>query len=92
MIAKHIQITGKVQGVFFRKSAKQKANELDIFGWVKNIVDNKVEIVAQGSEENINKFIIWCRQGPSNAEVKNIQIEEEEINMDLKKFTILHAD
>lgn len=92
LIAKHLLISGKVHGVFFRKTTKHKAHELNIYGWVKNTADKKVEIVAQGNEESIDKFISWCKEGPSHAEVNNVQVEEEVINQDLKDFSIVYAD
>lgn len=92
MIARHIIITGKVQGVFFRKNTRQKANEFNIYGWVKNTVNDRVEIFAQGNEEDLNKFVSWCKQGPSKAEVKNIQVKEKETNNNLKGFSILYED
>ena len=92
MIARHIVISGKVQGVFFRKNTKQKADNLDISGWVKNADDDKVEIFAQGSEENINSFINWCKHGPPKAEVKNIQVQEKKVNNTLNEFSIVYED
>jgi acylphosphatase len=92
LTTKHIIVSGKVQGVFFRKHTKQKAMELKIHGWVKNTRDGKVEIFAQGNEENLNTFIDWCKQGPTKAIVENIQVTEKETNNNLKGFSILHED
>ncbi len=92
LIAKHIIVEGKVQGVFFRKNTKQKAAELDINGWVKNTADDKVEIFAQGNEENLNKFISWCKQGPQKATVEDIKVTEEPAENNLKGFSILYED
>ena len=90
--AKHIIVEGKVQGVFFRKNTRQKANELNILGWVKNTKDDKVEILANGDEENLNQFINWCKQGPPKAEVKNLRVEEITIEQELKEFSIVYED
>lgn len=92
MIARHIVVSGKVQGVFFRKNIKQKAGKLNVSGWVKNTNDDKVEIFAQGSEENIDSFINWCKHGPPKAEVRNIQVQEKEINNTLNEFSIVYED
>ena len=92
LTAKHITISGKVQGVFFRKNAKQKAIELKIDGWVKNTYDDKVEIFAQGNHENLNTFIDWCKQGPPKAIVENIQVTEKQTDNNLKGFSILYED
>ena len=90
--AKNIIVSGRVQGVFFRKNTKQKATELNVDGWVKNTYDDKVEIFAQGNEENLNKFIDWCKQGPQKATVENIQVTEEHTVNNLKGFSILYED
>lgn len=90
--AKHIIVSGRVQGVFFRKNTKQKATEFNVAGWVKNTYDDKVEIFAQADDESLNKFIDWCKQGPPKATVKNIQVKEEQTNNNLKGFSILYED
>ena len=91
-ITKHIIVEGKVQGVFFRKNTRKKAEELNVFGWVKNTLDDKVEIVVQGSKENIDKFIEWCKQGPPRAHVKNVHVEEKETDESFKDFSIMYED
>ncbi len=75
-----IIVTGKVQGVFFRASAKEVAEQLNIKGFAQNQPDGSVRIEAEGDEENLNQFVEWCKQGPPRAEVKNVQITEEELN------------
>ena len=69
----HIFISGKVQGVFFRHEAKLHAKNLYINGWLKNLPDKRVEIVAQGEEENLKEFIDWCVNGPKDSKVENIK-------------------
>jgi acylphosphatase len=92
LFAKHIIIEGRVQGVFFRKNTKQKAQELNITGWVKNANNDKVEILAFGNTEDLSKFITWCKQGPPKAIVKNIHVEETEIKHAPKEFSIVYED
>ncbi|HVG14101.1 MAG TPA: acylphosphatase [Chitinophagaceae bacterium] len=70
----HLLIKGKVQGVFYRVSAKEEAKLLSINGWVKNTPAGAVEAVASGLEENLNAFIDWCKKGPPNAEVKTVEV------------------
>lgn len=65
-------VKGKVQGVYFRISAKNMANHLNIAGWVKNLPDGNVEIKASASETALQKFSEWCRQGPPGADVKEV--------------------
>ena len=82
---KHISIlvTGKVQGVFFRASAKERADELEIKGFVENLSDGKVYIEAEGTEENLEAFKMWCSQGPRRAQVEQLEIKDG----DLRQFT-----
>ena len=78
-----LTIKGKVQGVFYRATAKDIADELGIKGWVKNLPDRNVEITATSTEDNLQKFIDWCKQGPPKARVDKVIIEElnaEEFN------------
>lgn len=70
----HLTITGKVQGVYYRASAKETASRLGITGWVKNTRSGDVEITASGHNEAIDLFIHWCKQGPPNAVVKEVVI------------------
>ena len=70
-------IKGKVQGVYFRASAKKTADQLNIGGWVKNLPDRNVEIKATSSKEVLEKFIAWCKRGPSRAIVNEVVIEEQ---------------
>lgn len=75
-MAIHLIIKGRVQGVYYRASAKEAADKLGITGWVKNTPDGNVEILAQGSDEAIDKFIDWCKQGPEHAIVKEVVISK----------------
>ena len=70
----HILIKGKVQGVFFRATAKDLAQALDLKGWVKNTGEGNVEAMATGSENNLHQFIEWCKKGPDKAVVVSVNI------------------
>ncbi|HMU46158.1 MAG TPA: acylphosphatase [Chitinophagaceae bacterium] len=70
-----VKVYGKVQGVFFRQSTKEKANALGLTGWVKNQPDGSVHIIVSGQTELLDKFAAWCKQGPPRAQVENILIE-----------------
>jgi acylphosphatase len=69
-------IKGKVQGVYYRASAKNVADLLGIKGWVKNLPDNNVEITATAADDVLQKFIGWCKQGPPRAVVEEVIVEE----------------
>jgi acylphosphatase len=77
MITIRLVITGKVQGVFYRKSAKEKAGELKITGTVRNLANGDVEIIATGNREQLDNLISWCKTGPPKAVVAKIEIEEQ---------------
>lgn len=72
-------IHGKVQGVYYRASARQRANELGITGWTRNLPDRTVEITATGDEASLQLFIDWCRKGPANALVDDVLINEHPV-------------
>ena len=78
MATVHLRIKGKVQGVFFRASAKEIADKLGVKGWVKNTWDEDVEAMATGNEEAIKKFIEWCWMGPRRAVVEDVIITPAE--------------
>ena len=74
-----LTIKGKVQGVFYRATAKDFADELGIKGWVKNLPDRNVEIRATASEESLQRFIDLCKEGPPKARVDEVIVEELEL-------------
>lgn len=84
----NIIISGKVQGVFFRVCAKQKAEELKLAGWVKNAQNGQVEIVAEGEEKDLKEFIKWCYNGPSEASVKKVTVKLEGYKGEFDVFLI----
>ncbi len=80
MVHKEAIIRGKVQGVFFRGSAREKAEELGVRGEVKNLPDGSVWLVAEGEEEAVNELIAWCYEGPLRAEVQEVIVKDGELN------------
>ncbi len=73
----HVFVSGRVQGVGYRFSTVDQANELGISGWVRNLPDTRVEAVFEGSRDAVEAMIKWCYQGPRGAEVKDVAIEYE---------------
>lgn len=67
-----IRITGRVQGVFFRHSAQQNAQQLGLKGVARNEVDGTLTIEVEGDEKNIDQFLVWCKHGPPKALVQNV--------------------
>jgi len=84
----HLKIYGLVQGVYYRSNARRKALELGLSGWVKNMPDGTVETVAEGEEGTLNEYKMWCKKGPPEARVEEIQEKWEEPSGDFKGFGI----
>lgn len=83
-----LKIYGKVQGVFFRDSARMKARGLDLTGFARNEPDGTVSIVAEGEEKNLKEFIIWCEEGPDHAKVEKVEREWLEPTNQFNNFSI----
>jgi len=84
-----IKVYGLVQGVFFRESARQEARKLGLGGFARNEPDDSVYIEAEGSEENIKKFVDWCRKGPEMARVQRIEVDYSDEFKNYKNFEVL---
>ena len=78
-IARHVRVTGHVQGVFYRAWAQGQARELAISGWIRNCPDGSVEAHLQGEERDVDRMIDRMRRGPSNARVDDVAVEESEV-------------
>lgn len=75
---KHISIlvSGRVQGVFYRASAREAALQLGLRGFVRNEPDGSVYMEVEGEETALNQFVAWCRKGPVRAIVSNVQVTD----------------
>ncbi len=85
----HLIISGKVQGVYFRKHTQDISLQNNVYGWVKNLQNGDVECVLEGLKSNIDKVMIWCHQGPPNSRVDNVEIKYEEFTGDFNEFKII---
>jgi len=82
-----IRISGLVQGVFFRASTKERADSMNICGFVRNEPDGSVYVEAEGQSHDLQIFLEWCSQGPSRAEVEKCEVEEGDLRF-YKQFVI----
>ncbi len=82
-----ITVTGKVQGVWFRKYTMDKAQELGVKGFVKNLPDDSVYIVATGDSEQLKELENWCWQGSPKSKVSRVDVTPMEIS-NFSSFTI----
>ena len=72
IITLHLNITGRVQGVGYRDSLRMIAQALNVTGWVRNIEDGSVEAIVQGEEQDVERIVAWCHNGPPGANVKYV--------------------
>lgn len=85
----HILVGGNIQGVSFRAFVQRSARSLNINGWTKNLLDGRVEIIAEGSEGAIMKFVEIIKEGPPGAKVDDMEMEWDEPTNEFTDFTII---
>ncbi len=83
----HCRIRGRVQGVFFRQSTRDKARELGLGGWVKNLPNGDVELLACGNKASLDVLQAWLWQGPPAARVQDVVVEAQAFE-DFRDFRI----
>lgn len=83
-----VNIFGRVQGVFFRQSAKKKADELGLNGWIQNQTDGTVYAELEGEEVKLNEFLEWAKEGPDIAKVKDIKFEFSDNMKNFRGFDV----
>lgn len=84
----HLLITGEVTGVGFRLFTVYMARDLGLTGWVRNLENDRVEIVAEGSKEKLENLIVWSREGPPLARVEKVDVEWGEVTGEFKGFGV----
>mgnify|MGYP006305840209 FL=1 len=84
-------MSGGVQGVFFRKHTKLKSDSLGLTGWVKNLPDGRVEIVAEGGEAGLNELLDWLHSGSPQASVEGVECEFMEATGEFSEFSIVFS-
>lgn len=82
------RISGLVQGVCFRAYTRQEAGRLGLSGWVRNRTDGTVEAVLEGEAQKVEQMIAWLHTGPPQAEVRAVQVTEEQPTGDKNAFAI----
>lgn len=84
----HVFISGRVQGVFFRYTSKELAEQLGVTGWIRNLPDGRVEAVVEGDEDKVEEMLEFFRKGPPLARVDKVEVIEEEYRGEFKEFRI----
>lgn len=73
-----VLVSGRVQGVFYRATCAERARQLGVGGWVRNLPDGRVEAVFEGPDDRVDAIVEWCRQGPPFARVEHMEVHAEE--------------
>ena len=84
----HLLVTGRVQGVSYRANAAAMAQRLGLCGWVRNLADGRVELLAQGEEKPLRSLLAWAHHGPSQARVEHVEAHWAEPVQNLASFSI----
>ncbi|NHN48785.1 acylphosphatase [Halostella sp. JP-L12] len=74
----HVFVSGRVQGVYFRGTTRDTAEEEGVDGWVRNLQDGRVEAAFEGSEDAVESMVEFCHEGSPMAEVEDVEVEYEE--------------
>jgi len=83
-----VTVHGRVQGVAFRHYTTQRARELGVGGWVRNLPDGSVAGVFEGDENAVNLLVDWCRQGPPAAVVERLDLSREVYSGEFGNFSV----
>ena len=84
----HVNIKGWVQGVAFRYNTKSAACEHGVKGWVRNKADGSVEAIFEGTRDKVDSLLVWCKNGPKMAVVKDVEVTWESFTGEFKDFDI----
>jgi acylphosphatase len=84
----HILISGRVQGVWFRATTKQVADQIGVKGWVRNTSNGCVEAVFEGEEKRVDEIVEWCHSGPPMAIVEKVKVEKQAPTNSFEGFSI----
>lgn len=90
MVEIHCVITGKVQGVAYRTYVQESATELDLVGYVKNIEDGAVEVVAQGDPDILKDFVEYLHEGSLLSKVEGVAVDWRSQSATFSEFSLLH--
>jgi acylphosphatase len=87
----HAFVSGRVQGVFFRDHTRRWAASLGLTGWVRNVYDGRVELIAEGEKGKVESLIDRLRQGPPIARVENVEVTWEEYTGEFSDFRVTYT-
>jgi acylphosphatase len=85
----HLHISGRVQGVYYRQTTAQVAADLGLSGWVRNLPDGRVEAIAEGPTEALERLLAFCHEGPPAARVERVECQWQEETGEFARFKAL---
>jgi len=88
MVRAYVRVYGRVQGVFFRANTRERARELGLTGYVRNMPDGSVEAVIEGEKDRVDELISWMHIGPPLARVDRVEVEYQEYRGEFRDFTV----
>ena len=74
----HVHVTGRVQGVYYRASTRDAAQDRGVSGWVRNLADGRVEAVFEGPRDAVDAMVEWCHNGSPGASVETVDVVHED--------------
>ena len=83
-----IKVVGLVQGVFFRANTQKTAKALELLGWIRNMPDGSVEIVAEGRKQALDELVSWCRKGPPSSRIDKVSADFKKAENEFTGFRI----
>lgn len=86
----HVFLSGRVHGVAFRYFVQKWADSLAVTGWVRNLGDGRVEVLAEGGEESMNAFLARLAEGPRMARVEGFEVRREQATGEFPGFRIVY--
>ena len=89
-IRRRVLISGLVQGVNFRYYTRAAARDSDVYGWVRNVPDGRVEALFEGEEEDVTKMIAWCHRGSPHGRVDQVKVHVEAYRGEFSDFEVAY--
>jgi acylphosphatase len=90
-IRRRVLISGVVQGVSFRYYTRNAARHHDVYGWVRNLPDGRVEAVFEGEREKVEAMVLWCHKGSPYGRVDEVKILDEPHRGEFTDFDVRHS-
>jgi acylphosphatase len=91
MTRAHVFFSGRVQGVFFRAFTREKAREIGVKGWVRNLPDGRVEALFEGNKTAINRLLGTLKIGPPHSKIEDVTVEYETYKSEFSDFQVKYS-